>query len=1189
MWTPRRILILFSGLVGFVILYVGYSLFFGGVDGLPALPERFLAPAGGLVIIPDNPRSPSETRLEQAFGPKCPELEDPAYKTKMELRDRGIVFAAGPIPDIKEPTRKLRISPLSLAVFSRPAANAKPEDIPEIVTLHADEAVLEYDRPVTSRTEILQGQVRLVGVELIGNPEAEYRDLRKGRVIITHNQKSNDPGRWLIVRSPGPVYYQAVEPGKAPNPDQPMIRTAAAVEVENRSNVPQPLWGQRLFAVPSSSDELRAATAVSDIVLGMRAPPPTATAIGLKMYFRQETPPVKPGVKPPPPQTRLHKLHLGESVQFNVWLDKAAGFPGSGTSNQPAPKPVVPVEPPMSLAALGGGVIGGKFVAERLRESALLTIETRGSFRFDMETNVARFETAPSASPNQSNNVEVVRVAATGARDTLICHVLEMGFEQNEAKPSLATSTNTPPGLRSVLATGPFVRLDSETDQLIAQGTSLYYITDRKSGKTALTFKGSPIDAMKDRHRLKTADGIPAELLITSMPGKPGPKGQPTSITNISIRGPGGIAFYDQATKENSVTATWASAFSQTRETVGDKELDLLTFDGGRFSDAKAGFELNGETLKLWLEKGSGGNQPGMPQAVPYRLQAIKGVHLKSPELIVDETDALSIWFRQANPVVAVSNPAVPAMPGAVPAKTAPPLIGQTPSNAQTNAPKPPPNPLHLNARTIEAWVARMPQPAVPGAKGDVAPSAKYDLERAVCTDRVDARQAATDPKKNPRGLDIRAAKLTLEKQSIKELTGFNALLTALPGEYAELHYENTSLAGPNILLDQLANFVRVVGAGAMKMPAGSSLLGTGVGNPNTAIVRTAGTVPSSEPTKQSDLNVEWSDRMEFNGADGIATFVGKVQAKQETIPLLNNPATANADPIWGKSWVLCHQLDVRFDRPVYFNQFNRKPAEPNGGPKIAQAVCRPAPVDDAGATPRADGFVLFEDEQKRRDQSIVRRQRVRAANLDFRGAERGGTLLAGGPGEVRLLQWGTKDTGVPGGQSRPAASAANPNEQELKLTVVKYQTRLRMEDRGNAFQEAVFEGDVTAIQTPTKDFERPLEIHTQLPERSTLLTCDDILTVSTYRPQGGKTEQKMDALGNANFRTDEYRGRAHRIAYDGRMMTLEGTASRLALIERSTRSVGDGSGTPARRIEYDTVDGRIKIVEGAPGSISPR
>ncbi|MFO0937254.1 MAG: hypothetical protein U0798_12150 [Gemmataceae bacterium] len=41
----------------------------------------------------------------------------------------------------------------------------------------------------------------------------------------------------------------------------------------------------------------------------------------------------------------------------------------------------------------------------------LLTIETCGPFRFDVESNVAQFDIAPSAPPNQSNNVEVVRVS----------------------------------------------------------------------------------------------------------------------------------------------------------------------------------------------------------------------------------------------------------------------------------------------------------------------------------------------------------------------------------------------------------------------------------------------------------------------------------------------------------------------------------------------------------------------------------------------------------------------------------------------------------------------------------------------------------------------------------------------------------------------------------------------------------
>ena len=1167
-----------------LIAYGIYGGALGGIDGLPVLPKKFVAEADGsfphLLV---SPRLPVETRIEQAFGPKCPELEDPAYKTKLDFRERGLVFASGAVPEIQEPSKRIRISPLSLAVFAKPDPTAKPDDTPEIVTLHADEAIVEFDRPVVTRTEIFQGLVHVVGVELIGNPETPGRDVRKGKVLVTHNQKSTDPGRWLVVRTPGPVFYRAPDPGKPPSPDVPTVRTSAAVEVETRSNVPRPLWGQRLSAVASSGDDLRTMNAVADIVYGRRAPPPAATAIGLKIYFAEEpAAPTQPGAKPGSPQTKLRAVHLGEQVQFNAWAEKSGGFPGSPPPKA-ASKPALDAEPPMALAAVAGAVVGGQAVADMLAKVTLLTVETRGPFAFDAITNVARFEIAPAVPANVANNVEVVRVNAQGQRDTLICHRLELGFETAEAKgPKATTVMKSGPaaGLRSLVATGPFVRLDSESDSFIAQGTDLRYATDRKTGKATLTFKGSPLDAVKDRHRLKVGGpNVPADLVYESWPGKPGPKGEATTVTSLVIHGPGGIAFYDPATKDNSTTATWATTMTQVRETIGGKDLDLLTFDGGRFADTKGGFDLTAETLKLWVDPKGKTAAGGATTAVPFRLQGIKTVHLRSPELIVEETDALSVYFRQPEPVAA--GPALPAIaPGG---GSSPHIPSPSPVAANPVAAKPaaPPNPLRLSARTVDAWVVSAAGATAPVKAGE-SPASKYDLERAECVDRVDARQAPADPKKHPRGLELRAAKLSLERQTLKSLVGYAGTLLAAPGEYAEFHYEGTSLAGPKITIDQLANFVRVDGAGAFKTLAGSGFTGVAVAPP--AVVRTAATVPPPPPNKTSELNVEWAERMEFRGSDGLATFVGKIQAKQVTTP---TGIPANGDePTWGNAYVLCHQLDLRFDRPIYFNPFEREPKKPGEGPKVSQAVCRPAPAEDAGSAPRTDGYVIFEETQLRRDRTVVKRQRVRAASFDFRGAdEKGGTLLAGGPGEVRILQLGAKERGKPGAPT----PAAGPGELEMKLTLATYRTRLRLEDRGTNYQEAVFEGDVVAFHVPTTDFELALAPHSTLPERSTVLTCEDALTVSSYRPAGGKPEQKLDAQGNATFRTDEYRGRANRIAFDGRVVTLDGAGARLALIERATNQVGGGTGTPARRIEYDTVENRIKIVEGASGSFSTK
>jgi hypothetical protein len=1181
-WTPRRILLLFSGLAVALVAYGIYGGALGGIDGLPALPDKYLAEADGrfphLFV---SPRLPVETRIEQAFGPKCPELEDPAYKTKLDFREKGLLLAAGALPEIKEPTKRIRISPLSLAVFPKPDPAAKPDEVPEIVTLHADEAIVEFDKAVATRTEILQGQARVVGVELIGNPETPGRDVRKGKVLVTHNQKSTDPGRWLVVRTPGPVFYRAPDPGRPPSPDVPTVRTSAAVEIETRSNVPQPLWGQRLSAVASSGDDLRTANAVADIVYGRRAPPPTATAVGLKIYFSEEPPgPATPGAKVGSPQTKLRSIHLGEQVQFNAWAERAGGFPGS-TPAKAAPKPAPDAEPPMALAAAAGAVVGGRAVADMLANVTLLTVETRGPFTFDATANVARFEIAPAVAANQANNVEVVRVNALGQRDTLICQRLELAFESPDPagpKPAVAGKTGPAGGLRSLHAAGPFVRLDSETESFIAQGTELRYGTDGKTGKSTLTFKGSPIDAVKDRHRLKVGGpNVPADLLYESWPGKPGPKGEPTSVTALTIRGPGGVAFYDPATRDNTTTATWASTMTQVREVVAGKDLELLTFDGGRFADAKGGFDLSGETLKLWVDSRGKAPKGGPASAVPHRLQAIKSVSLKSPELIVDETDALSVYFRQTEspPQTVAVAPGGGGPSPAMPAPAPPAIKPAEPPPAK------PPNPLRLTARTIDAWVARSPV-ATAVAKPGESPAAKYDLERAECVDRVDARQAPSDPTKHPRGLELRSAKLSLERHTIRGLVGYAGTLLAAPGDFAEFHYEGTSLAGPKIALDQLANFVRVDGAGAFKTPAGGAF--TNVAAAPSPVVRAAATVPPPPPNKSSELTVEWAERMEFRGSDGMATFAGKVQAKQVTTPL-GVPA-GGEEPTWGHAYVLCHQLDLRFDRPIYFNQFDREPRKPGEGPKVSQAVCRPAPADDAGAAPRTDGYVIFEETQRRRDQSVVKRQRVRAASFDFRGAEdKGGTLLAGGPGEVRILQLGTKDRGRPGAPG----PVAGPNELEMKLTLATYRTRLRLEDRGTNYQEAVFEGDVVAFHVPTADFELALAPHSALPERSTVLTSEDALTVSTYKPAGGKPEQKLDAQGNATFRTDEYRGRANRIAFDGRVVTLDGAGPRLALIERATNAINGGTGTPARRIEYDTVENRIKIVEGASGSFSTK
>src|SRR4051794_21644264 len=77
MWTPKRIGLFGAALLVLVGGYLGYArTYFGGIDGLPPLPDKYHHDPSGAPEIQPLPRgAPVEARLKQAFGPDCPELK----------------------------------------------------------------------------------------------------------------------------------------------------------------------------------------------------------------------------------------------------------------------------------------------------------------------------------------------------------------------------------------------------------------------------------------------------------------------------------------------------------------------------------------------------------------------------------------------------------------------------------------------------------------------------------------------------------------------------------------------------------------------------------------------------------------------------------------------------------------------------------------------------------------------------------------------------------------------------------------------------------------------------------------------------------------------------------------------------------------------------------------------------------
>ncbi len=1136
MWTPRRILLLLLGVAGFTSAFVIYSQLLGGVDGLPELPAAYTeVDPGGDVVLPEQPVSPTHLRLQEAFGPASPEVLDTvAYKTRLEMRDKGLVFACGPMEFAPEPSRFVTVTPFSVAFFGKEKRphEMQPGETREISTFHADKAVLEFDREVAGPQD-LQGKrpARLVGMELVSVPDMPSHDPRRGQIEVVNNQKSRDPGQFLVFRTPGPLYYRAPEQ-TAQSPDAPQVWTTAAVEVVDRRNLPRPLRSLNTTTARTRGEELRRREAVADILLGVTLPPPTMTAEGMKIYLEPQDEKTDPAKRNSTGYSGVRQIELNEKVQINLWSDGGSGFPGAAPQ-ETAAKPVE-VDPPAALAAVGGAAVDGAAVARKFADKTLMVIETLGPFRYDFRASRARFEAAAIPNP-VSNHVTVARYSAAGTQDNLFCKVLVIDFfgadepdpkappkqpdrprkagqKQQAARPSEGMK------IKSLTATGPHVFISVEAEKLLAQGTELHYTTDPKARRSDTLLRGTPVVAERERNRMLAGSATaPADVLLATTEPPPGSKDH--KRTAVTVVGPGRMELFDQASGDTTLHASWGKSLNHEKEKVGDVEQDLLKFEGGgSFEDTKGEMALSADRLWLWLapagdkkEKAAKSVPDADPsKSLPQRLLAVNHVQGHSGELVIENTDQFTAWFRDVPPPQEPPPPAVaqapqqPAQPGAAPPPAGQPPVAAKTEPAKEEEPKKKDPPVRLSARVVESWVVRYPRatpPAKPGpaagpavAKADPAkpagkqgePALQYELERARCEDRVVVDQDPTDPLKNPRGLHIVGAKLNLDHSQ----AGSVMTVTGAPDAQAEVHFESMDLYGPAVVIDQPNNAVAVDGVGRLLMPSQSDLGG-------------------GETSRPTEMEIKWVTSMRFRGTTGTgarAVFVGQVHAEQhpsaeqarkpEAAPpprvrlsayrpaadpaVATRPAPPPDDGSWGVAVVLCHQLDATFDRPVYFNNYRRsqpkpaKPGEPvaaNDDPKLKTAVCTPMPDDEATQLPPRNAAiakrVYYLDQSFTKDGKLTKAQRVDSLDLVLKNdeKERVQQVFATGPGEVRILQYGAKDdTGQPQQQpaTRPAPPGQQPQpagEQELKLTLVKFNSRMAGRDmRKVAFQEVTFD-----------------------------------------------------------------------------------------------------------------------------------
>ncbi|MBX9583090.1 MAG: hypothetical protein K2X87_22515 [Gemmataceae bacterium] len=1234
MWTPRRVALLLAGVALFVAAFAVYDRLLGWLDGLPQLPAAMLAKATGPALPPARATSATEARLIEAFGPGCPEAAPPrvsGYFTRLEFRngESSVVLASGS-PGFGQNSNRVTLAPFSLAVFGKPRPDRlrRPGEVVEISTFHADKAVIEYDRPVENPNDMQKAKP--VRLELLSDPDPERTapDPRRGLVHVTNNQRSADPNDFLVVRTPGPVFYRdpkGVEPGTDSGPD---IWTDAAVEITDRQNLPRPYGAPAPATAAATGDELRAPGAVPDILAGLRLPPPTVSAVGLRVYLEPAAK-AKPGDPPPAKKTSgglggARKVELLEKVLFNLWVGAHQGFVATPGATPADPKAATgplgtPDLPDAAAAVLGGpGLVVGRD-AGRL-DRALLQIDTLGRFTYDVPKAAARFDVVPQADPHLPNDVQVTRIPPKTGRQRLFSQVLEIEFDGPVTGPKEAEPPKPPgdparpadgkppppagPGFKRLHAfaysPGRLITLSSDDDRLEAYGQDLVH--EQAAGVTTLT--GSPLHAT--RGNAPRADNKPAggNVLAAGGPGRPAilvlaPGPGPDKATTATVRGAGRLELFDPASGAATTHAAWETSLTQTKETVDGKPTDVLTFtDGAVFEDTKADYWLKGQVLTLWMAAQARGPVPAADggRPLPQRVQAVGEVTSHSAEFDIDGADQLNVLFRDAPPPKKEPEPKTPpaAAPPPTPAAPAPVPPGQPAPPKQDVPPEPakPKPPLRVRARLIDTFVERIPvepaKPADPPAKdkdADAAPEAatKYQLKTARCEGNVVVHQDPAD-KDKPRGVDIKGQTLLVDHHpdgSVMTVTGTDKVL-------GEVHHEGMSVLGPKVVIDQLRNRMTVDGRGSLVLPAGSDLAGREVPqNPSPAD-------PKAPPPKPpGEVVVHWRDGMAFDGATKLAEFVGRVQATQD------------------ESFVVCHTMQVIFDRAVSFNQF-RSPgqaprpkapdpkADPNAPkddkPKVEVVYCYPAPGDSPDEPQAADTVTYSEVIREPRGDprgKVVKTQHVTAKELmiaarwkDPATGEACQKVEGHGPGTVRLWQPGEKD---PAGPGEPAARPGEP-ETEMKLTVVNFGGRMTIKDQGKVFQQAVFHDTVEVLHAPAADPRMTLE-RRALPVGAVRLTCADRLTVSTHRPQppavrpGEKPaeapppRQDLVAVGNAFISSDDYEGWAETITSDRQFVTLDGSGTTLARIAR--RYGGDE--TPGKRIVYDRKTKGFQV-DGSPG-----
>jgi len=268
----------------------------------------------------------------------------------------------------------------------------------------------------------------------------------------------------------------------------------------------------------------------------------------------------------------------------------------------------------------------------------------------------------------------------------------------------------------------------------------------------------------------------------------------------------------------------------------------------------------------------------------------------------------------------------------------------------------------------------------------------------------------------------------------------------------------------------------------------------------------------------------------------------------------------------------------------VWLNQ-DQKPKDPSKGnesPKVEFVVCDHAAPDGRRADLDLPEQVVFVDSARDAAGKIVKVHRVEAPELDLDNPR--GTMIAPGPGVVRMFQPGAKNAAGP-------ADPKKPQETEMKLTIVTYKGRMKaVKSREGDRRMATFLEDIEVLHAPAGGPRAEID-RVNLGEGGMHLKCDESMDVYTTHAADGKTNQEMIARGNAVVRTvrdgQDFTGKSEVVKFDEAkdLITFEGSKETPATLYRVKVKGQRPEVFRGERILYYRGTNNFEVINGSGGS----